>query len=100
MADKLDPRLSELVESADSGDGDRLAPVDVLVAIDIELDDAVRDTLTSRGLTVRSELGTILTGSIKIGDVQRLAESSNVVKLEAGTSLYPEATDEPGEGNI
>jgi hypothetical protein len=100
VTDKLDPRLSELVESAESGSGDRSASVDVLVAIDTEIDEVVRDALTARGLTVRSEMGTILTGSIRLGDVPLLAESSNVIKLEAGTTLFPEPTEDGGVENI
>lgn len=98
MPDKLDPALSELVETAGSSAEGRSATIDVMVGIETELDDAARDDLAARGLAVRSEVGTVLTGSIMIGDVGRLAESANVVKLEASAPLHLESNEGVGDG--
>jgi hypothetical protein len=96
MAEKLDPRLLDMVQHADAGQSDSSATVDVLVAVDAPIDAAARRDLTARGLNMRSEVGTILTGSIRIGDVSRLAASSRVVKIEASAPLYREPSG--GEG--
>jgi hypothetical protein len=96
MAEKLDPRLLDMVQHADAGHGDSAATVDVLVAVDAPIDAAARGDLTARGLNLRSEVGTVLTGSIRVGDVNRLAASSRVVKIEASAPLYREPSG--GEG--
>jgi len=96
MPEKLDPRLLELVQSVDGGRGDSEATVEVLVALDAPIDAGVREELTARGLSLRSEIGTILTGTIRLKDVSRLASSPRVVKLEASAPLYRERSG--GEG--
>jgi hypothetical protein len=95
MPEKLDPMLRDLVERADV----RPAAVDVLVALDAPLDSRSRRDLAERGLTVRSDVGTIVTGSIELGDVGRLAESEQVVKVEAAAPLFPENPAMEGDGN-
>lgn len=87
MNEKLDPRLEEILES-----DDHIDQVDVLVGLRVPIDDEIRTDLVSRGLTPRSEIGTVLTGSIARADVQRLAESAHVTKIEAGAPLFPEST--------
>jgi hypothetical protein len=93
MQEKLDPRLLALVESAGTDAEASAGTVDVLVGLDLPLDASTRNDLTSRGLTLRSDVGTVLTGSIKIGDVARLARSERVVKVEASAPLYREGGD-------
>jgi hypothetical protein len=97
MAEKLDPRLLELVQNVDAGVGDSAVTVDVIVALNAPIDAAVRQELTSRGLTLRSEIGNVLTGSVTIGDVRRLAGAACVVKVEASAPLYREPSG-GGEG--
>ena len=92
MAEKLDPRLLDMVQHAGTGDEDNAASVDVIVGLDAPIDDAARRDLMKRGLALRSEIGTVLTGSVRITDVGRLADSVHVVKIEASAPLYREPT--------
>ena len=94
MSEKLDPRLAELVEQAETESGDRAVTLDVLVGLDVPLDATSRAELSALGLGVRSEIGTVLTGTISVADVRRLATSPRVVKVEASAPLFRER----GEG--
>lgn len=96
MHTKLDPHLADLVEQAETNRGAAATTVDVLVGLATPVDAAIRADLTARGLRMRSEIGTVLTGSVPLRDVRRLAESPHVLKLEASTPLYREPTN-PGE---
>lgn len=93
MHTKLDPQLADLVERTESSRGDAAAMVDVLVGLATPLDAAIRADLVARGLRMRSEIGTVLTGSVPLRDVRRLAQSPHVLKLEASTPLYREPTN-------
>lgn len=94
MAEKLDPRLLELVQAASGDAAAQRVATDVLVALDAPIDDRVRRELTDRGLRIRSEIGTIVTGSINVGDARRLARSARVVKVEASGPMYQDAGPE------
>lgn len=99
MAEKLDPRLLEVVERAEAGSADAEAVIGVLVGLNAPLNEKSRKDLISKGLTLRSEIGTVLTGSISVKDVVSVAGSPSVVKLEMSGPLYPEKSgmDEAGE---
>lgn len=90
VTEKLDPRLLAIIEEAEQGSRDRTAAVDVLVGLDVPLDQDSRAELAARGLHVRSEIGTVLTGSVALSDVRRLAGATHVVKVEASAPLHPE----------
>lgn len=92
MSNKLDPQLADLVGQSEAGGDDRTASVDVLVGLDAPLDAATRADLIDRGLRVRSEIGTVLTGSVMLQHVRRVADSPRVVKIEASVPLYRERT--------
>jgi len=87
---KLDPRLAALVEAARSGAPEAAERVDVLVALVAPMDDAVRADLESRGLAVRSEVGTVCTASVTVEDAMRVAASPHVLTIEASAPLYAE----------
>jgi hypothetical protein len=88
LAEKLDPGLLALVETA--GPEERERSVDVLVALSRPADAELVDALSKLGLRTRSTIGTILTGSIDVGNVSRLAESPDIIKLESSTPMYRE----------
>ena len=46
--------------------------------------------LAARGFAVRSVIGTILTGTVKIGILETLAEYPEIVKLEGSTPMQRE----------
>jgi len=94
MNPKLDPNLAELVEGAAAGDSG--ATVVVLVGLTSPLDASARVELEGRGLHIRSEVGDVLTGSVRLRDVVRLAASPLVKKVEASAPLYREPSH--GEG--
>ena len=87
---KLDPRLAAMVEAARSGAAETAERVDVLVALVAPMDDAIRADLESRGLAVRSEVGTVCTASVTMEDVLRVAASPHVLTIEASAPLYAE----------
>jgi hypothetical protein len=89
MSEKLDPALRDLVDHAEAN---AAQPVDVLVAVDTPMDPELGRELLERGLHVRSEIGTVLTGSINVQDVDRLADSDRVVKVESSAPLFREPT--------
>jgi hypothetical protein len=88
MTEKLDPNLLALVESATTSERDQA--VDVLVAIDRPADPDLLRELEARGLSIRSTIGTILTGSVKVSNIARVAEYPAVIKLEASVPMYRE----------
>jgi hypothetical protein len=96
MPEKLDPRLLELVERSNQDVGESARVVEVVVGLDAPLDSGIRRDLVARGLSPRSELGTVLTGTIKLGDVSELADSPRVVKIEASAPLFRESADVDG----
>jgi hypothetical protein len=97
VREKLDPRLLELIEQADAGLVEPSTTVDVLVGLDVPIDASIRSELASRGLSLRSAIGTVLTGSIRVVDAERLAASERIVKLESSAPLYREPS-RGGEG--
>ncbi len=98
MNPKLDPRLAEIMTRTGSRRRGRGAPdtVDVLVGLEAPLDDASRADLIARGLRLRSEIGTVVTGNISVSDVSGLAESPHVTKIEASAPMYREPNTDGG----
>ena len=90
MSEKLDPGLLDLVEQAERGVVAGTAIVQLLIGLNAPLTPADRNDLVARGLSVRSEIGDVLTGSIAVGQLRALAESPHVVKLELSAPLFPE----------
>jgi hypothetical protein len=91
VSEKLDPGLLDLIEQAENGIVAGTAIVQLLIGLNAPLTVSERDDLLARGLNVRSEIGSVLTGSIAVNQVRKLAESPHVVKLELSAPLYPEA---------
>lgn len=91
MSDVLDPRLLEMVERLATGVADGATPVEVMVGLAAALDDPQRRELAARGLSIRSEIGDVLTGVIKLEDVGALAALPGVRRIEASSPVYPEA---------
>ncbi len=91
MGDKMDPKLLELLEDASVEPARQL---ELMVALTSDIDDAIRAELLARGLRIRSELGTILTGSAPVENLARVSDSPHVLKLELSAPMYRER----GEG--
>jgi hypothetical protein len=111
MNDKLDPALEERLERAAAApEGSEAERVDVIVALRRPADDETLADLANRGLGVRSVIGDILTGSVALTAVADVADSDDVVKMDAGGSLGTEpasdvvstdsATDVSGTENL
>ena len=88
MTEKLDPNLLALVESATTAERDKA--VDVLVAIDRPADPGLLRELEALGLATRSSIGTILTGSVNLSNISRVADYPAVIKLEASVPMFRE----------
>jgi hypothetical protein len=86
---KLDPVLADLVEHPEA------APpsVAVMVALDIDPHEPEFASLEAAGLHRRSVVGDVVTGSIAVEDLPRLAAVACVVAVQGGGALAP---DEPG----
>ena len=89
MSPKLDPRLLELLEST-SATSTPTRLIDVLVGLDTPLTPELRDDLGRRGLSVRTDASTVLTGTVALHDLARLAESPRVQQIELSAPLYTE----------
>jgi hypothetical protein len=86
MKQKLDPRLLAKLEQSTS----EAEVVDVLVALDIPLTPALRQDLQQRGLALRTDAGTVLTGSLALNEVFQLAGSPHILMIELSGPLYSE----------
>ena len=93
---KLDPNLLESLDQLESGLSEADREVQVIIGLGSAADASVEADLERRGLTLRSRVGNVLTGSIALGNVRRLAEADCIVKIEMSAPLYPEALG--GEG--
>lgn len=94
MDEKLNPVLQERVERALSAAGGQdVDRIDVIVALRRPADEDTLADLADRGLGVRSVIGDILTGSVEMTAVPMLAESDEVVTIEAGGLLTLENGD-------
>ena len=87
---KIDPNLLASLEQSEESPSSAEREVSVLVALRASADEAIEEDLSRRGLQVRSRLGDILTGTVRLKDVRELAAASCVVKIEASAPLYPE----------
>lgn len=100
MTEKLDPNLKARVEALAVGAGaaggresasiDAADMVEVLVGLDGPASDAELAALKASGLSVRSVLGDVLTGTIPAGRVAGVAAHPKVVKIEASGGLQME----------
>lgn len=93
MPTKLDPILAAMLD-------DPLAEADREVVLMVGLAGAATDQtlaeLRGRGLSVRSVVGDVLTGTAPLGRVAAIADHPAIVKIEAATPLQPEPTPPPG----
>lgn len=88
VTEKLDPNLKARVEAgsgAEAGD-----VVEVLIGLDRSASDGELAALKAAGLTVRSVIGDVLTGTVPVAAVAAVAAHPRVVKIEASGSLQPE----------
>jgi len=96
LSTKLDPSLAMIVELAQAGDptvsmdNAEAAVVSVMVALSRPASGADLARLTSAGLTVRSEIGDILTGTIPVDRLEAVAADPNVVAIEGSRPMAPE----------
>ncbi len=88
MSDKLDPNLAMLCETATAEE--RGQTVGVLVAVSRPADPEMLAALAARGFASRSVLGTILTGTVEIGNLNTLADYPDIVKLEGSVPMHRE----------
>lgn len=85
---KFDPTLLEKIESSSASEQNEV--LDIMVALARPADEHELEQLREAGLDLRSTIGDILTGSIKLGRLSKLAESGLVIQIEASRPLYPE----------
>lgn len=91
---KLDPVLLDVVQQGGSADDE----LTVIVSLARPADDAMLADLAEAGLTVRSTIGDILTGSIRRDRLPDLAADERVVVIEGSRDLGPgDDPDEPDE---
>lgn len=88
MAEKLDPSLQAMVESARTLEAD--ATVQVIVGLARPASQLQLEALRTSGLQVRSVIGDVLTGSAKIDKIRDIAENDLVTSIEASAPQFPE----------
>lgn len=88
MPTKLDPVLAAMLDDP-LHEADR--EVVVMVGLAAAATDAVLAELRGRGLTIRSTIGDVLTGTATLGRVAAIAAHPAIVRIEAATPLQPEA---------
>lgn len=88
MSNKLDPVLASLCETATAEERGHV--VTILVAVRRPADGDMLRALAARGFTSRSVIGTILTGTVEIGNLHALADYPEIVKLEGSTPMQRE----------
>lgn len=91
MPNVLDPRLMEMVEHFNAGATEGERSVEVLVGLASLMDAAQQQAVTACGLHIRSAIGDVLTGVIKLEDVSTLAALPGVLRIEASSPVYREA---------
>lgn len=101
---KVDPALAARLEERGGGSEERPSPtVDDTLAVIVSLrrpaDDDLLADLATRGLQVRSVIGDVVTGAVALDDVLRVTASADVVSLDGGGRLAPEA-DGPPLGDV
>jgi hypothetical protein len=89
MKQKLDPRLLALLEQPAPG-ATAHEVVDVMIGLDAPLSQEMQNDLNERGFALRSEAGTVLTGSVALANASQLAESPHVLMIELSAPLYRE----------
>jgi hypothetical protein len=92
----LDPNLLALVEQCALGQADPGLPVHVLLGLADAPVTVARRLLSDSGLTLHSDIGTVLTGVIPLKDVPRLAQVPGVLRIESSTPMFRESPEEPG----
>lgn len=91
VTEKLDPDLKARIEALGAGGGIEAADtIEVLIGLDRPASDADLAGLKAAGLTVRSVIGDVLTGTIPAGQVASVAANARVVKIEASRALQQE----------
>lgn len=97
MKTVLDPQLLQLVEQAQESNPSVWRPVEVMVGLRSAATDAQISQLKASGMTMRSQVGDVLTGIVKIGDVRVLAALPFVLKIELSSPVFGEAAPSPPE---
>lgn len=93
MPTKLDPILAAMLDDP-AVESDR--EVVVMVGLGGSATDETVAELRARGLTVRSVIGDVLTGTASLGRMGEIAAHPAIVKIEAATPLHPERAPPPG----
>lgn len=93
MPTKLDPVLAAMLDDP-AVESDR--EVVVMVGLGAAATDQTLAELRARGLTVRSVIGDVLTGTASLRRVNEIATHPAIVKIEAATPLHPENAPPPG----
>jgi hypothetical protein len=93
MPTKLDPVLAALLDDPQV-EADR--EVVVMVGLAGPASEPTLAELRARGLTVRSVIGDVLTGSASLRRIGEIAAHPAIVKMEAAAPLYPETRPPPG----
>ena len=94
MSGKLDPQLAQIAEESAAAEGQfgMAAPetVTVMVALLTAPDAAALQRLAAAGLTVRSAVGDVVTGTIPANRLAAVAAQPDVVAIEGSRPMAPE----------
>lgn len=96
MPTKLDPELARMAEDCRRNNMSDLTEVVVMVALAAPPDASDTAALEAAGLTVRSQVGDIMTGTIAVDHLEAVAAHPSVVAIEGSRPLDPEADEDLG----
>ena len=93
MPTKLDPVLAAMLEGP-ALEADR--ELTVMIGLSAAPTERTLAELRALGLSVRSVVGDVLTGSARLGRIVEISAHPAIVRIEAATPLHPEDTPPPG----
>lgn len=85
MSTKLDPNLSALISDPALIGSDR--ELSVIIALTVLAGPKEQDALAASGVTTRSMIGDIVTGTVAPGNLAKLVQIPWVIKVESSTPL-------------
>lgn len=90
MPADMDPLLAERIELLATGHARGDTQVELILGLTASVTPVLRQRLQACGLSLRSEIGDVLTGVIRLDDVPVLAALPEVIRIEGSSPVFVE----------